>query len=156
MYICDSMTSKTSVDRFWIKVKKSDGCWIWGALRLNGYGCLRFNGKRTLAHRVSWEIHNGPIPEGLFVLHRCDNPACVRPDHLFLGTRKDNMQDMIKKGRRAPIRLLGEWNPQSKLTEASVKQIRSSNCSGIDLAKQFGVSQQLISEVKARLVWKHV
>lgn len=95
-------------DRFWEKVAKSDGCWLWtGSRQRNGYGFL-FAGTRKephpeRAHRVSWRIHFGEIPDGLWVLHKCDNPPCVNPEHLFLGTRTDNMRDCARKGRVTTI-----------------------------------------------------
>ncbi len=86
--------------RFWQKVQKGDGCWEWqGSRNKLGYGITSLRGRAIRAHRVSWEIVNGPIPDGLLVCHRCDNPACVRPDHLFLGTQIDNLRDMRTKGR---------------------------------------------------------
>lgn len=86
--------------RFWQRVEKTDGCWRWtGPLHAFGYGLIWRGGNNVGAHRISWEIHVGPIPDGLFVLHRCDNPPCVRPDHLFLGTQADNIHDMVAKGR---------------------------------------------------------
>src|ERR1700756_2891954 len=92
-------------DRFWAKVAKGPGCWEWqGKRHYKGYGHFTVRGqgrRRTLkAHRVSWELANGPIPEGLHVLHSCDNPPCVNPDHLFLGTDMDNVHDRDAKGRR--------------------------------------------------------
>jgi hypothetical protein len=94
------------VDRFWARVQKSDGCWEWtGAVnsRNGGYGVIGISGSRklTVTHRLSWEIHHGPIPDGLWVLHRCDNRKCCNPEHLFLGTHADNMRDMTAKGRQA-------------------------------------------------------
>lgn len=94
--------------RFWPKVKMGAGCWEWtGSAGEKGYGYLHSGGKverkPLRAHRVSWEIHNGSIPDGLWVLHRCDNPRCVRPDHLFLGDRSDNMRDCAAKGRISTI-----------------------------------------------------
>ncbi len=94
---------------FWARVTKGDSksCWNWtGGKNEKGYGALRFLGERILAHRLSWIIHNGPIPEhdsyhGFCILHRCDNPSCVNPDHLFLGTHQDNMDDMVAKNRHA-------------------------------------------------------
>ncbi len=95
---------KTVAERFWAKVRKGEGCWLWvGAKQHNGYGYLHSGGhsirKPLRAHRVSWELHNGPIPDGLRVLHSCDTPCCVNPAHLFLGTQSDNMKDCAAKGR---------------------------------------------------------
>jgi hypothetical protein len=86
--------------RFWNKVNKTKKCWEWLATKNNkGYGRIQVNGKSRLAHRISYGLKNGEIPRGLEVLHKCDNPLCVNPKHLFLGTHKDNLQDMAKKGR---------------------------------------------------------
>lgn len=101
---CADKAAKPSLeDRFWPRVQKTDGCWLWtGPKNQFGYGHMnsgRYHGNVRSSHRVSWLIHFGPIPPGLFVLHRCDNPPCVRPDHLFLGTQSDNLADMRAKGR---------------------------------------------------------
>jgi len=88
--------------RFWAKVAKSDGCWLWtGARASNGYGSFRFADRpcATAAHRAAWELACGPIPHGMHVLHRCDNPPCVNPAHLFLGTHLENVRDREAKGR---------------------------------------------------------
>lgn len=89
-------------DRFWAKVDISGDCWLWsGAIYAeSGYGRLSFQRKALGAHRVAWQLVNGPIPDGMLVCHRCDNPPCVRADHLFLGTQSDNIADMWAKGRR--------------------------------------------------------
>ena len=89
--------------RFWSKVDRSGDCWEWMAYRLpKGYGTMRIaNRRKGLAHRISWEIHFGPIPTGMHVLHKCDNPPCVNPDHLMLGTAADNIHDMVDKGRHS-------------------------------------------------------
>jgi hypothetical protein len=105
-------------DRFWAKVEKMpDGCWVWQAARsVSGYGLLAPSGGvrgDRRAHRVSWELHNGPIPAGLWVLHSCDNPPCVNPDHLFLGTRSDNMRDCASKGRLNTQVGTGRWTAKA-------------------------------------------
>lgn len=88
------------VIRFWRHVEKSDGCWEWTAKRLpSGYGVMTTDGAKVYTHRFSWEMHNGPIPARMFVCHSCDNPSCVRPDHLWIGTALDNAQDRDVKGR---------------------------------------------------------
>lgn len=95
-------TFERMVERFWERVQKDDGCWEWtGATSAAGYGVFGKNTKLWFAHRFSYELSNGPIPDGMFVCHQCDNPRCVRPDHLFLGSHKDNMKDMCLKGRQS-------------------------------------------------------
>jgi len=89
------------VKRFWDKVDKTGECWIWTASKyLNGYGQFRFDGKNWGAHRMAWLLTNGEIPDGMLVCHTCDNPSCIRPAHLFIGTQKQNMRDCIDKGRQ--------------------------------------------------------
>lgn len=103
---------KSPSERFWPKVNKNGPtmphmttpCWVWTGAYLRGYGEFKLAGRRHLAHRVAWEMANGPIPDGLWVLHKCDNPPCVREDHLFLGTVMDNVADMDAKGRRVSAR----------------------------------------------------
>lgn len=85
---------------FWTKVRRTDGCWEWtGQKHMRGYGLQAVHHVKRYTHRISWELTNGPIPAGMVVMHRCDNPPCVRPDHLVLGTKRDNTQDMLRKGR---------------------------------------------------------
>jgi hypothetical protein len=100
-------------ERFWVKVEKSDGCWLWTGSRTKGYGYIaRDNtGNPGYAHRISWEIRYGPIRGNLCVLHKCDTPLCVRPDHLFLGTKSDNAKDCVSKGRWIPPKLRGQGAP---------------------------------------------
>lgn len=97
-------------DRFWAKVDKSESCWVWTAGTVpGGYGFIRMRGREKtsgMAHRISWELHNGPVPTGMYVMHICDNPPCVRPDHLRLGTPQENTQDAIAKGRHRGQRKL--------------------------------------------------
>ena len=90
----------SSAERFWLKVDKTDGCWIWNGYRnVKGYGMFRINGRVHLTHRVSWTFAHGAIPDGLQACHHCDNPSCVRPDYLFTGTNADNQHDSVKKRR---------------------------------------------------------
>lgn len=149
-------------DRFWDKVVKSDGCWEWqGATYHFGYGAVRVKGKNHHAHRVSWELTHGAIPDGQKVLHRCDNPPCVRPDHLFLGTDADNHADMMQKKRHSPPPvLLAEANPQTKLTVEIVREMRRRYAAGevsmYRLAKEHSVDLSLASRIIKRTNWKHV
>lgn len=147
--------------RFWARVSKSRGCWLWTACRNgNGYGSLYDHAARRmqLASRVSWRIHFGPIPSGLCVLHRCDNPPCVRPDHLFLGTQRDNMRDCAAKGRTGVAR--GEDNHATPLTRRDVVAIRNAYAAGrtsqTALGKRYGISQPSISSIILRHTWTHV
>jgi len=147
----------TPAERLWLKVAKSDGCWVWtGMTNDDGYGLLRVGSRRGMAHRISWEESFGPIPNGLLVCHHCDNPKCVRPDHLFLGTDRDNSADMRKKGRAASCR--GEKNPKAKLTFADAEMIRLAYetlpVKQKDLAVAFGVTSSCISHVITGRKWK--
>lgn len=140
-------------ERFWAKVDKSGDCWIWLAAALRGYGVFTAENRKTVyAHRFSWERSRGPIPGGMFVCHSCDNPSCVNPDHLFIGTNADNAADMARKGRSSR----GSNRPLSKLTEQQVSEIKSSPLKGVDLARQFNVSTTQISVIRNGREWKHV
>lgn len=156
-------------ESFWSKVKKSDGCWEWqGAKRNNGYGWSWAH--RSSTHRVSYEFAVGPIPPGLWVLHHCDNRLCVRPEHLFLGTRQDNIDDMVSKGREArgeqhgsrtkPDRMpRGERIGTAKLTDAAVRQIRALASQGVtpaEIGRKFGMNRKHIQRVVSRKLWKHL
>ena len=128
--------------------------WL-GTCADTGYGC--FHDRRAYStHRYSWEIHFGSVPAGKCVLHRCDNRACVRPDHLWIGTRAENTADMLAKGRHRTAAVSGETHYLAKLTEDAVREIRSSHERGIDLAARFGVSPGLVSLVRLGRAWKHV
>ena len=119
------------------------GCWLWeGMVQNKGYGLIRAAHGPMLAHRLSWEIANGPIPSGLFVLHRCDVPCCINPAHLFLGTHADNMRDMRAKGRGRSVR--GERHVNAKLTDLQVQEIRIAIAAGRtqrSIASEYGVSK---------------
>lgn len=148
--------------RFWNKVKKTNTCWIWSAANNYTYGLFYVNGKIVKAHRFSWELCNGVIPKGkgyhgICVCHKCDNPLCVNPKHLFLGTNKDNMLDRNSKKRHAVLK--GIDNPKAKLTEFQVLDIRSRpiyHGSQPVLAKEFGVVQSVISSIITRKTWRHI
>ena len=142
--------------RFWAKVSKSDGCWEWtGCVSDTGYGCI-YDGKAYACHRYSWELHFGQIPESLCVLHRCDNRRCVRPDHLFLGTKAENSRDMAEKGRYKSTSRKGDAHPGAKLTDEAVREIRSSDELGKALAERYGVSPSLITLIRKRKAWTHI
>mgnify|MGYP003644927936 FL=1 len=143
------------MDRFWAKVQKvqDDECWHWiGARRDVGYGALKINGRVRDAHRVSWELHYGEIPPGLYVMHTCDIRSCVNPKHLFVGTHKDNMADMLAKGR-APR---GEANGNRKFTEQQISEIRKDFRPHKDIAKDYQVHRSTIGKIKSHKTWRHL
>jgi len=144
---------KSPASRFWRYTKKTPTCWIYTKKIRNGYGALTANKD---AHRYSFEIHKGPIPKGMCVCHKCDNPPCVNPDHLFLGTRGDNVRDAVSKNRQAK----GKRTNHAKLTEKDVIRIRNIYKNGEDtcrsLANKFGVTPSNIGCVISRKTWNHV
>lgn len=164
-YVRGNVAWLTETQRFWAKVDRSGDCWVWkGLLDEHGYGMFT----HTRTHRVAWELEKGPIPVGMLVCHHCDNPPCVRPSHLFLGTQKNNMQDMHAK-ERAGKRVRG-----AKLRAEQVREIRSryaavepaarrSRVRGRtpvvttkSLAAEYGISSMMISDIVTRKNWKHV
>lgn len=173
--------ARSVAERFWQYVDRHgpNGCWVWTASRdLHGYGQIFRGGHRQAgsmrAHRVSWVLHYGPIPNGLGVLHHCDNPPCVRPDHLWLGTPRDNSEDRDRKGRtRPPSRPAVTWQQQhperilrgaqistAKLTDALVLEMRRRYAAGDgsykSLAREYGISKATCAEILTGKIWRHV
>lgn len=134
----------------------ASGCWRWGGgTSPQGYGFIkRKDGAQLRAHRVAYELAVGAIPDGMFVCHRCDNPRCVRPGHLFLGSHAENMADMVIKGRSA--RLKGGLNGSAKLEPEAIVTIRSSAGSYLQIARLFGVSPSAVGMIKRRERWPHL
>ena len=129
------------------------GCWVWmGTTTVRGYGQLIKDTKKLSAHRASYEAFVGQIPKGMNVCHTCDNVSCVNPNHLFLGTQKQNLQDMARKGRSTR----GEKNPSAKLTEEQVNQIRMMDETCSFISKIFNVSVSAISAIKRKERWSYV
>ena len=169
--------NSVTIERFWSKVERTPTCWIWKASRrAKGYGAFVWaNPDGTViqgrAHRFSWELCNGPIPDGLCVLHRCDNPSCVRPEHLFLGTRSDNNQDMRAKGRHVAggLRLMeqggigryvrGDLHPMAKMDAEKVRLLRQAADTGrsmSSLAREHGIGLTTVFKIIHRITWSHV
>lgn len=151
--------TKTLNDRFWSKVETRGPvvrpplgpCWTWtgGGSR---YGTLSVKNRTVNAHRLSWELAHGAVPPGLLVLHRCDNPRCVRPAHLFLGSQAENIADRDAKGRN----LTGQRSPRAKLTEAEAREILASEETSTQLARKLGVSCSTVKAVRSGQNWKHL
>lgn len=159
----NSLITQKTVERFWLKVAKSnnpEGCWNWTACLINqGYGRLYSKNTVLLAHRVSFFLHFGEFDSTLYVCHKCDNRRCVNPDHLFLGTAKDNAVDMVNKGRLVIPIQRGERVYSAKLTESSVLMARARNLAGesqYSIAADLGVSQPSISSAITKRTWKHI
>jgi predicted XRE-type DNA-binding protein len=148
------------IERFWSKIDKSSGpdaCWEWQKGKTSdGYGEARANKRTVYAHRLAYELSKGEIAPGLHVCHHCDNPACCNPRHLFLGTNRENHEDMARKGRST----LGERNAQAKLTAEDVRHIRElyaeGNLSQRAIAEMFGVRDPAICRIVTRKRWPHI
>ena len=137
----------TIQERFWAKVVKTSECWLWtGAKNSTDYGHFRWiDGRTHYSHRISYELTHGPILDGMNVLHHCDNPSCVNPSHLFLGTDRDNKMDSVNKKRH-----------HTKLNDDIVRMIRASGEPQTILAARYSISTTVISRVRNRLAWRHV
>lgn len=170
-YAAAPRTRRPLAERFWAKVQKADGdaCWLWtGARSGDGYGSINIggaDGKALGAHRVAWELTHGPVPEGREVRHRCDNPGCCRPDHLELGSHRDNVQDMLDRNRHMTLTKpdtvrRGEQHHAARLLPAQVLAIRERAARGdtsqAQLAREFGISPAAVSDVVKRRRWQHL
>lgn len=135
-------------DYFWSKVIKTNSCWIWTHSKTHqGYGSFAYNGKRYSAHRFSWELVYGPVLDRKLVCHNCDNPSCVNPKHLFVGSYKDNAADMLLKGR---------GNKGVKLSPSIVRLIRTSDLSTKELSSLLGIDISTVYSAKTKRSWKFV
>ena len=129
------------------------GCWLWeGGVNPMGYGKTSMGKKTITAHRASYEVFVGKVPDGLFVLHRCDVPSCVNPSHLFLGTQADNINDKVNKQRQAK----GERHGMSKITEEVAAKIKFGGGPHAVAAKKYGISACMVSQIRSGMYWKHV
>jgi hypothetical protein len=150
------MLDERVVKRFWVKVRKGAGCWNFSAARSRfGYGQFALDGKIVPAHRVAWMLEMGPIARGLFIMHRCDNPSCVRPKHLRLATAQENQTDKALKGRST----YGAKNPNSKLTEAQVHTIDRLKARGWfhrQIAEKMGLNRSHVECITRRKYWRHL
>lgn len=165
------MLGLSKAERFWAKADKTsspNGCWLWTSTTMTGgYGSFWDNEtrKRRRASRVAWELAYGPIPEGLWVLHHCDTPACVRPEHLYTGNQSLNLNDMVGRGRHASVMhpesvLRGERHPMAKLTAAVVISLRERHARGdvsfAELGREHGVTEVAVARAIRRSTWKTV
>lgn len=146
---------KSTIEKFMEKIspEPNSGCWLWvGAVMNTGYGSF-YMGKTVLAHRASYRFFCEEIPEGLHVLHKCDTPLCVNPDHLFLGTDLDNKRDMVEKKRQA----YGVRNARSKITPETVVQVRTMTHLKLrEVSEKFGISIKEASRIRRRETWRHI
>jgi hypothetical protein len=141
------------VKSFWMRVDKSESCWEWdGYIYPNGYGSHKVQGVTTYAHRYSWVIHFGPIPENMCVCHKCDNRKCVNPSHLFLGTHQDNMRDMDEKDRRTLPK-------GQKISVEQAKRIKELGIQGVhfnEIAYTYGLKRCTVANIVAGRIWKRL
>ena len=144
---------KILIERFWGKVDKSGECWEWIAHKShNGYGIFWFDGKNVRAHRFVLSLYDVDIPDGMCALHHCDNPSCVNPDHLYVGSPQQNIRDMVKRGRQNK----GEGHNLTSFTEDDVRKIRKTEGPHQEVAEMFGVTDATICKIKLRQTWAHV
>ena len=148
----------------WSHTDKSTDCWIWQRGRnTGGYGTLFWGDKRWYAHRLAYTLANGPIPKGLHVCHKCDNPPCINPGHLFVGTARDNALDMVRKGRHRyilpTVRPRGGQGSRTSVNESQVIEMREKRAAGAllkDLAREYGMTNQGVRAICRGVNWAHV
>ena len=146
-----------TLEQFYERINKTETCWLWtGTVANNGRGVFKINNKLKQAHRISYEVHFGEIPQGLLVCHKCDNGLCVNPEHLFLGTQQDNINDCVNKNRNAK----GSKNWNTKLNEEKVKMIRTADFSErgskAKISRELGISQTALNYVISGKNWGHI
>jgi hypothetical protein len=159
MHVHKGRQPRPLVDRFWEKVdvRSEAECWPWiGSIDTRGYGTIGSDGGRPLmrAHRVSYEFAHGSIPDGLFVCHACDNRDCVNPNHLFAATQRENVRDMVRKGRRHSS--AGDLNPSAKLKSDQVIAIRQDNRSSSEILAEYEISISTLWAIRHRDTWRHL
>lgn len=149
--------NNNQLKRFWDKVLKTESCWNWTRTKVHNreYGQISFRCKKYLTHRFSWMIHNGAIPDGKIVCHKCDNESCVNPSHLFLGTNMENTADMLSKGREKR----GEAHKSSKLNNGQILKIRAEfkiPKSIAQIARDFEIGETTVRNIVRRWTWTHI
>jgi hypothetical protein len=151
---------KTIAEKLQNYTVNNNGCWIWnGGKTDRKYGITTINKERIRVHRLMWSVINGKIPIGMCICHKCDNPSCINPDHLFLGTNQDNVNDREKKGRNKPPIVYGENNPRAKLKEADVIEILkliNKNVPLSNIAKMYNVGATAIFNIKHGIRWTRI
>lgn len=162
---CKLVSVDTPQERFWKKVNKTSSCWLWMGKRTpKGYGDFAVRVANKIldfrAHRYAWEMIKGSIPKDKLVCHKCDNPPCVNPDHLYLGTQSENIKESVGKGRHSTCHQRGENNPSAIITGKIVEEIRKSyvprKVTQRFLAEKFNLTQSYVSEILLKKVWSHI
>jgi hypothetical protein len=147
---------KSIIEHRFVQPEPNSGCWLWGGCRMrNGYGLIGYGGRNYLAHRLSWLFANGTLPDDLLVMHKCNNRACVNPDHLELGTHKDNAEYMVKCLRGSQ----GEKSHSARFTVKDVIAIRQRHAGGTScyrMAREFGCEDETIRKIVLKRTWRHV
>jgi|Wag4MinimDraft_6_1082665.scaffolds.fasta_scaffold02228_9 hypothetical protein len=154
-YIRHSMSAAERLEHY--SAPGNNGCIVFtGSRQASGHGEIAYKGRKFRAHRLSYITHVGPIPQGMVICHKCDNPPCINPEHLFLGTQADNLKDARQKGRMKAPNPRGERHGLAKLNAEKVAAIRSDQRTQREIAKEYGVHQTTIKNIKLNRTWKHV